>query len=215
MKLLICIVPHDKGDMVSQVTRTAGAPGGTLILGRGTARNQWLDLLGLADTRKELLYTLVPADQLPVIQDSLREKCNLQKKGFGIMFSMDVQSFMHASDSATYDSQVKEGTQMENATHTLISVIVNSGYAGEAMAAARKAGAFGGTIVNARGTVRAEDADFFGINIVPEKEMLLILAEKEKAQPLIDAIKTEPYLQEKGSGIMFCMPVTSFETLGR
>ncbi len=209
MKLLICIVPHDKGDMVSQITRTAGAPGGTLILGRGTARNQWLDLLGLADTRKELLYTLIPAELLPGIQNALRDTCNSQKKGFGIMFSMEVESFIR-----TNDFQQKEGTQMENATHTLISVIVNSGYAEEAMAAARKAGAFGGTILNARGTVRAEDADFFGINIVPEKEMLLILAEKDKARPLIDAIKTEPYLQEKGSGIMFCMPVTSFETLG-
>ena len=47
-------------------------------------------------------------------------------------------------------------------------------------AAARKAGAGGGTILSARGTAKEGDAKFFGVEIVPEKDMLIILVPSEK-----------------------------------
>ena len=73
----------------------------------------------------------------------------------------------------------KEGDAMSEGKQTLISVILNKGYADDAMAAARKAGAGGGTVINARGTAREDDAKFFGMHIVPEKEMLMISADKK------------------------------------
>ncbi|MBR4824058.1 MAG: P-II family nitrogen regulator [Spirochaetaceae bacterium] len=103
---------------------------------------------------------------------------------------------------------------MAEATHTLISIIVNDGFADDAMAAARKAGAGGGTIINARGTGREDDAKFFGITIVPEKEMLLILAEKSKADAILDAVRSLPCLQTKGTGITYCIDVNDFAPLG-
>ena len=60
-----------------------------------------------------------------------------------------------------------------------------------------------------------EDVKFFGITIVPEKEMLIILAEKEKEESILEAIRTLPCLQEKGSGITFCSDVNNFTTLGK
>ncbi len=66
--------------------------------------------------------------------------------------------------------------------YTLITVIVNSGYAEAVMAAARSGGASGGSILNARGTGTEEDVKFFGITLVPEKEMLLI-CDAEKPVP--------------------------------
>ena len=65
-------------------------------------------------------------------------------------------------------------------THELIVVIVNKDFADDVMHAARKAGAGGGTVINARGTAREEDAKFFGVQIVPEKEMLMILVDSDK-----------------------------------
>ena len=41
--------------------------------------------------------------------------------------------------------------------HDLILTIVNRGFADEVMTAAKKAGAFGGTVVNARGTGTNDD----------------------------------------------------------
>lgn len=102
----------------------------------------------------------------------------------------------------------------ESATHELISVIVNAGYADDIMAAARKAGAPGGTVINARGTGREEDVKFFGITIVPEKELILILVPKEQSPTILNAVKSVPCLAQPGIGIAFCMDVESFATLG-
>ena len=83
------------------------------------------------------------------------------------------------------------------------------------MAAARKAGAGGGTVVNARGTAREDDAKFFGMHIVPEKEMLLIVVEHEKKDAVLESIRTLPCLAEPGSGIAFCSGVNDFTLLGK
>ena len=110
--------------------------------------------------------------------------------------------------------EIEEEGENKMATHTLITVILNTGLAEDAMAAARKAGASGGTIINARGTGKEEDVSFFGIQIVPEKEMLIILAEKSQETAILEAIRTLPCLQKKGTGITFCSDVNNFTTLG-
>ncbi len=210
MKLLICIVPHGKSERITLAARKAGAPGGTVLMGRGTARNQILEMLGLSDTRKELVYTLLDDDLYGTVRAAVRQEAAKEKPGFGIVFTIDVEKFLKNSSINIQ----KEGADMAEATHTLISIIVNAGFADDAMAAARKAGAGGGTIINARGTGREEDEKFFGITIVPEKEMLLILAEKSKADAILDAVRSLPCLQTKGTGITYCIDVNDFAPLG-
>jgi hypothetical protein len=56
---------------------------------------------------------------------------------------------------------------------------------------------------------------FFGISLVPEKEMLLILAPVEKAQGILDAVRSETSLKEPGSGIAYCIDVQQFHYLGK
>lgn len=104
---------------------------------------------------------------------------------------------------------------MQAPSHELISVIVNAGYAEDIMHAARKAGATGGTIINARGTGKEEDVKFFGITIVPEKDFLLILAAKGQAPAILEAIRATPCLSEPGMGIAFCIDVERFVPLGK
>ena len=97
----------------------------------------------------------------------------------------------------------------------MITVIVNKGYADDVMFAARKAGATGGTVINARGTAREDDVKFFGMHIVPEKEMLMIVTEHEKKAAVIEAIRTLPCLEQTGSGITFSAGVENFTVLGK
>ena len=47
--LIVSIVPHDSGELITNAAKTAGAGGGTIIMGRGTAANSVLQLLGLGD----------------------------------------------------------------------------------------------------------------------------------------------------------------------
>ena len=82
------------------------------------------------------------------------------------------------------------------------------------MDAARNAGATGGTVIHERGTARPDDASFFGITIVPEKELVMILSPRDKSSHIMDAIKAEFKDAEPGSGIAFRTAVNAFEMLG-
>lgn len=95
-----------------------------------------------------------------------------------------------------------------------VVAIVNKDYADDAMAAARKAGATGGTVIQARGTAREDDAAFFGVKLVPEKEMLVIVAERERGGAIIEAIRATPAFAEKGSGVVFAVKAEGFAMLG-
>ena len=103
----------------------------------------------------------------------------------------------------------------QNCQKELITVILNKGYADDAMAAARKAGAGGGTVINARGTAREDDAKFFGMHIVPEKEMLMIVVDEDKKDAVLEAVKSLDCLSVPGSGIAFSSSVNEFSLLGK
>jgi nitrogen regulatory protein PII len=98
--------------------------------------------------------------------------------------------------------------------YLLLTAIVNTGCADDVMAEARKAGARGGTILTARGTGTEEDVKFFGITLVPEKEVLLIVAEKEGAESVLAAMRSVPVLREPGGGIVYTQNVEQFIVLG-
>jgi len=87
----------------------------------------------------------------------------------------------------------------------LIVTIVNRGYSEELMSAARSAGAGGGTIVNGRGTGTAEDATYWGINLTPEKEVLLIVAKPDDTANIVNAIRSQSAFSERGAGIIFTL----------
>lgn len=92
----------------------------------------------------------------------------------------------------------------------LIVVIVNQGYDETVMAAARSAGARGGTIFNARGTAEAQDlVKFMGITIHPNKEILFILTSKTDRDKIMNAVKEAAGLATEGAGIIFSLPVSS------
>ncbi len=100
-------------------------------------------------------------------------------------------------------------------SYQVIHVIVNKGYAEDVMAAARKAGAGGGTVLSARGTAKEGDAKFFGSDIVPEKDMLIILVTREQKESIMNAIKELPCLQKSGAGIVYCIEAEDFTVLGK
>ena len=219
-KLLVSIVGRNQGDWVVEAAKKAGARGGTVLLGRGTAESRILRLLCLGDTEKDLVLTLAPAGEMPAITNGLRDGSHMAGKVPGVAFVIDVSGILRhilsAPGAASQPSHTATGESMNaQASHQLICVIVNAGYADDVMNAARTAGATGGTVINARGTGREEDVKFFGITLVPEKELLLILAEQAAAPDILEAIRRTPCLNEPGIGIAFCMAVESFFPLGR
>ena len=92
-------------------------------------------------------------------------------------------------------------------TYALIIAIVNHGYSADAMKAAKKAGATGGTILHGHGVSGKEAAKFFGITINEEKEILMIVARKEMKQKIMMSISSEMGMSSPAQGIVFTLPV--------
>ena len=243
-RLIISVVPKNSAELVTAAANKAGAAGGSVLMGRGTASNSIIQLLGLGDTSKEIV--LVVAEQLiaAAVIDAIKSAV-ADKKHFGVVFSVAVPSFFRSgdingnggtneaavfprpqnnaddagSDTNTQKTCIIGDDNMAEAANTnayeMINIIVNKGYAEDAMAAARKAGAGGGTILSARGTAKEGDEKFFGMEIVPEKEMLMILVPSDKKEAVLDAVKSLPCLEKAGSGIVFSSEVESFSVLGK
>ena len=91
--------------------------------------------------------------------------------------------------------------------HEAIFCIVNSGYSETVMDAAKKLGARGGTVINARGTANKDAETFFGISIQPEKEIVMILVPIDIKDDVMHALYKEVGLDTAGQGIAFSMPV--------
>ena len=97
---------------------------------------------------------------------------------------------------------------MKTENHEVIFAIVNSGFAEEAMAVAKEQGARGGTIINARGVARENEAAFFGITIHTEKEILMLVVEKEIRDNILNALYQRMGMGQKAQGIAFSLPVS-------
>lgn len=97
---------------------------------------------------------------------------------------------------------------MKTENHEVIFAIVNAGYAEEAMDVARAQGARGGTILNARGVAREKEAAFFGITIHPDKEILMLVVEKNIRDQILNALYVQMGMDKKAQGIAFSLPVS-------
>ena len=97
---------------------------------------------------------------------------------------------------------------MTTNNHEVIFAIVNAGYAEMAMDVARDNGARGGTIINARGVAREDAAAFFGITMHAEKEILMIVVEKNTRDQILNALYKQMGLDKKSQGIAFSLPVS-------
>ncbi len=207
--IILSIVPGNNGELVTHAANAAGAFGGTILRGRGTAASSLLQILGFGDSAKDIVLIVSESGKKYKIKDSVIQAAKEKKQPFGILFTLSASDFFK---SGTNHSEEKMDL---NSEYKLITVIVNKGYADTAMDAARKAGAGGGTIINARGTAKPGDSTFFGVEIVPEKDMVLIATESSKADSILEAIRELPCLSKPGSGIAFASPAADFTVLGK
>lgn len=194
---LVAIVKKGEASKLMSAARAKGAPGGSVISARGTATNSILAALGLGDTSREVLLSVVEREKLDEILSAVK-----RVRASGIALVID--AFRGAEE---------EEMEMDG-QYEMIQVICQDGYSEDIMAVARRAGAKGGTVINARGTSTEQDVKFFGSPLVPEKEILMIVMEKSRAESVRKAISQMEILNKKGMGIMFSVPVRDFVNLG-
>jgi hypothetical protein len=89
----------------------------------------------------------------------------------------------------------------------LILCIVNNGFSDVVMDAAREGGARGGTIINARGSARAEAEKKYKLSIHDDKDIVLIVAEEDCKEKIIRALYHKVGLNTPAHGLTFTMPI--------
>lgn len=97
---------------------------------------------------------------------------------------------------------------MKTDNFEVVFAVVNSGFADDVMAVAKAQGARGGTILNARGVVNEDAAAFFGITLHADKEILMMVVEKNIRDDVLNAIYKEMGMDKKAKGIAFSLPVS-------
>lgn len=88
LKLLVIIVDRDKVDKVSESISSQGASFCHICYGKGTAKNDLLNLLGLGETKKGIIFSSVTDHVLKKIYTELKDKYDFEKPGSGISFSI-------------------------------------------------------------------------------------------------------------------------------
>lgn len=96
---------------------------------------------------------------------------------------------------------------MNDRKYELVLCIVNAGFSGDVMDAAKAAGARGGTVLKARGTANRESEELFHITIEPEKELVMIIVPSDIKDKVLKALYNGVGLDSAGQGIAFSLPI--------
>lgn len=204
---LICVIVNDGlGSKVLQKAKKFGIAGGTVLLGKGTVKSRLLEMLGIDEVRKEIVLMASDIEKSRDVLDRLDQKMKFSKPNHGIAFTTSI-GYIIGAGTYKSDDYLKEGRGADQVMYHLITVIVEKGNAEFVVDAAVKAGSKGGTVVNARGSGIHETSKLFGMEIEPEKEMVMILSERESTEDIAKSIKKKLKIDEPGNGIIFIQDV--------
>lgn len=181
-------------------------------LGEGTASSEVLDCLGLEGAEKIVLFSVHDESDWFFIKKQLQQKLKIDAPGGGIAFIIPLSSvggkkvLQFLLEGKEY--QKEEESTLKDTVHELIVVIADQGNIDLIMDAARKAGAYGGTVIHARGTGMEMAEKFMGVSIAAEKEMIFIVTKKEQKNSIMSAIMEKAGMETKAKSIVFSLPVT-------
>lgn len=201
--LILGILKEGSSSQFFRICRDNGATGGTALRATGTVHHLILDFLGLHDSRKEVAFTIVPANLAKKLEQSLNQKLHLSDKGRGILFSMPTSSLIGNHGNSFVYSESEESMQ----GHQLIVTIVDRTYGDDVVLAAREVGALGATILHGRGTGSQEISKLFNVKIEPEKEVVLMVVDADKTKKISDHIVKTLDITAKGKGLLFTINV--------
>ena len=153
---------------------------------------------------------MVTAESWQKIQRDLRRKMQIDVPGTGIAFIVPLSSIggKRALMFLTEHQPLgwKEESTLKDTRYELLLVVANQGYTGSIMDAARTAGAGGGTVIHAKGTGMEGAAPFLGMELVNEKELVLIVSRTAQKNTIMKAIMEGA--NPKAGAIVFSLPVT-------
>ena len=90
-ELVVCIVNAGYSETVMNAARSAGAKGGSIVRGRGSANPEAEEFFGITITPdKEMVLILVKAAIKDAVMKAIYKTAGLSTEGVGIVFSLPV-----------------------------------------------------------------------------------------------------------------------------
>lgn len=218
LKLVFFVVDWQRAKIVTDVFFEEKVRFHFTNIGKGTASSELLDLLGIGASEKAIITCLEQEVGVPVLMKEVRKKLHNYGPGAGIAFTIPLSAIndpvllvfkqsIHNNEKIAAAKSGQGVNMTEKISSDLIVCIVNQGNSGELMNTARAAGATGGTVLHARGSAHEGAVKFFGISLQDEKEMILILSNREKKTAIMQAICEAHGLNSEARGIVFSLPV--------
>ncbi len=176
---------------------------GIVFLAKGTVKNSFLNLIGLKNQKMRLIDVLIESEKSKEIMDYTAEKLKLNEPNHGIAYLTSRRMVKDEKGESNASNTIGEKTMFKK-----ITVIVNRGMADDVMDIARESGARGGTILHGKGTGTKNAAKLFGMEVEPEKELVLIIVPTEIEEKVVKNLYDNLEMQNSGNGILFVEDIT-------
>jgi nitrogen regulatory protein PII len=225
LKLLFLISDWDNNDEIAEVIGERHPGAVTVNKAWGTATSEMIQIIGFGNTEKAVFICLMNSGDTRVFVQAIRNKLGAQTHGAGIAFTVPVSriaaplyalveglSGTEAANDKNKEQEEMEGKPLEIKNHLVISVL-NKGYSEEFMKAAREAGARGGTVFNVRDLTTEKARQFLGISVQEEKEIVIMLTDKDKTTPIMQACGASFGAGSEAEGTIFSLPVDQVMSL--
>lgn len=201
--IICCVVNMGDGSKTLRAAKKYGIKDGTVSIGRGTVNSRMLEFLGISDIRKEIVTMIVKNELTAKAISGISKEMAFDKPNRGIAFSYSISEFIDGKN-VVYNAEISE---VKDIMYNAIYVVVDKGKAEDVIDVANKAGARGGTVVNARGSGIHKTQKLFSVEIEPEKEKVFIITKKELKDTIVETIKDYLKIDEPGNGIMYVLDI--------
>lgn len=215
VKAIMAFVERGQGKNLVKAFATGQIKGCLQCMGRGTASSELLDVLGLGTSERDIVIGFASAECVDNMIRRLDTELRGQLDVHGIIFDLDVTGINRriamvllgdgldmAGSRESGGNRESGGSDMEQSDNSLILITVNQGHTDAVMATAREAGAAGGTIIRARWAGANDVAQFHGISVQQEKEIIAIVASRDNRNTIMDTINLKHGLNSPASAMI-------------
>ena len=207
--LVFYVVNMGNADKIFKHIKNFEIEGGVVSIGKGTVNSRLLDFLGLNEIRKEIVTIIVKRELASEMIKDVSEFMEFAKPNHGIAFSCPISEYYGGAYEPAF-SESESDIAVQNivrreSMYSIIYTIVEKGKAEDVVEAASKAGAGGGTILNARGAGSEVVRKFFSIEIEPEKEEVFIIAKNDIKDNIVKSIREALEIEKPGNGVLFVL----------
>lgn len=210
--LLFIILDEGYNKKVNGILNKFGIKVKTVSYANGTASPSVLDYFGLVETKKEVFIAIIPEYLKDKILQKVRNDFNLDKEGTGVAFTVKITSsnkFLSDSFTKSDVGGSEESMKEEKIDYHLVITIVMEGYLEQVMAAAKRAGCTGGTVIKGRGLGNVIPTKILGFNIETERDVVLNVVQDKDKNKVMEEISKEVGIKTPGKGVCISLPVDS------